>query len=224
MMRLAHGYTNTSLLDGTIVTKRYQGTDAGERLIREAAALRALASYLPVPEILEVDVTRQQLHTTYIPSRHGQDVVDAGHASPVLALCGKLLRHLQALSPLLLGNVSKGGTVIVHGDFGPQNVLLAPRAWAITALVDWEWVHLGDPIEDVAWAEWIVRTHHPHAVPALPALFDGYGERAAWKVRQDAMLRQCGMLLTYAAQQQQLDVVTLWQTRLQATEQFTEGG
>ncbi len=67
MMRLAHGYTNTSLLDGTIVTKRYQGTDAGERLIREAAALRALAGSLPVPDILAVDVTRQQLHTTYIP-------------------------------------------------------------------------------------------------------------------------------------------------------------
>ena len=36
---------------------------------------------------------------------------------------------------------------------------------------------------DVAWAEWIVRTHHPHLVPALSALFDGYGEEPSWRLR-----------------------------------------
>ena len=72
------------------------------------------------------------------------------------------------------------GTVLVHGDFGPQNLLLDPSTVEPTALLDWEFAHIGDPVEDVAWAEWIVRTHHPDLVPALPALFDGYGAEPPW--------------------------------------------
>jgi hypothetical protein len=29
----------------------------------------------------------------------------------------------------------------------------APR---VTAVLDWEFAHLGQPVEDLAWAEWIV--------------------------------------------------------------------
>jgi len=36
--------------------------------------------------------------------------------------------------------------------------------------VDWEWAHAGNPIEDLAWCEWIVRMHHPRDVTALGAL------------------------------------------------------
>lgn len=40
-------------------------------------------------------------------------------------------------------------TVLVHADFKPGNVLLeGPR---ITALLDWELAHLGDPLEDLGW-------------------------------------------------------------------------
>lgn len=39
---------------------------------------------------------------------------------------------------------------IVHGDFRFGNVLYdGPR---VTAMLDWEMVHLGDPLEDLAWA------------------------------------------------------------------------
>ncbi len=39
---------------------------------------------------------------------------------------------------------------IVHGDFRFGNVLYdGPR---VTAMLDWELVHLGDPLEDLAWA------------------------------------------------------------------------
>ena len=39
--------------------------------------------------------------------------------------------------------------VIVHGDAGPGNFLF--RDGKVTALLDWELAHLGDPIEDLAW-------------------------------------------------------------------------
>ncbi|WP_461012009.1 phosphotransferase [Streptomyces capparidis] len=48
----------------------------------------------------------------------------------------------------------------MHGDFGPNNVLLNPGTFEVTAVVDGEFAHLGDPVEDLAWCEWIVRTHH----------------------------------------------------------------
>jgi aminoglycoside phosphotransferase (APT) family kinase protein len=38
---------------------------------------------------------------------------------------------------------------VVHGDAGPGNFLF--DAGAVTALLDWELAHLGDPLEDLAW-------------------------------------------------------------------------
>jgi aminoglycoside phosphotransferase (APT) family kinase protein len=41
------------------------------------------------------------------------------------------------------------GTVLVHADFKPGNVLLDGDR--VTALLDWELAHLGDPLEDLGW-------------------------------------------------------------------------
>ena len=40
-------------------------------------------------------------------------------------------------------------TVLVHADFKPGNILLDGDR--ITALLDWELAHLGDPLEDLGW-------------------------------------------------------------------------
>ena len=40
-------------------------------------------------------------------------------------------------------------TVVVHGDFRPANVLVEDGH--VTALLDWEFAHLGDPAEDLGW-------------------------------------------------------------------------
>lgn len=42
-----------------------------------------------------------------------------------------------------------GPVVLVHGDAGPGNFLF--ENGHLTALIDWELAHLGDPMEDVAW-------------------------------------------------------------------------
>ncbi|HVV09311.1 phosphotransferase family protein [Amycolatopsis sp.] len=39
---------------------------------------------------------------------------------------------------------------LVHGDFRPGNVLYAGER--IVGLLDWEMAHVGDPVEDIAWA------------------------------------------------------------------------
>jgi aminoglycoside phosphotransferase (APT) family kinase protein len=39
--------------------------------------------------------------------------------------------------------------VVVHGDTGPGNFLY--QGEQVTAIIDWELAHLGDPMEDLAW-------------------------------------------------------------------------
>lgn len=60
-----------------------------------------------------------------------------------------------------------------------------------TAVVDWEWAHDGDPVEDLAWCEWIIRMHHPEVAGHLPELFGAYGACPSWTRRRDAMLARC---------------------------------
>ncbi len=54
------------------------------------------------------------------------------------------------------------GTAFVHGDFAPINVIVDGNG-DVSALLDFEHAHLGDPLEDVAWWSWVVRHHHPDA-------------------------------------------------------------
>ncbi|GAA4674669.1 phosphotransferase family protein [Gordonia humi] len=42
-----------------------------------------------------------------------------------------------------------GSTVLVHADYKPGNILLEGQE--VTALLDWELAHLGDPLEDLGW-------------------------------------------------------------------------
>ncbi len=42
-----------------------------------------------------------------------------------------------------------GSPVLAHGDAGPGNFLF--EGGRLTAIIDWELAHLGDPMEDMAW-------------------------------------------------------------------------
>jgi aminoglycoside phosphotransferase (APT) family kinase protein len=52
---------------------------------------------------------------------------------------------------------------IVHGDYRSGNFLFTPDG-AISAILDWEMCHIGDPLEDIAWAIdpfWPITRHLP---------------------------------------------------------------
>lgn len=221
---MPHGYTNHTTRDDSVVTKSYRGPDAPVRCAREAAVLSAVAGHLPVAPVLSSSDTSLSLR--FVLGGPGQELIDAGLAEPVLRACGQMLRRIHAIDPAQahVGDNRERSAVLVHGDYGPQNVLLDAAAREVTAVLDWEWAHAGDPVEDLAWCEWIIRMHHGDHVGALGSFFDAYGQRPAWAARQQAMVAQCRNLLAVCRRWEPSGTsVRLWSQRLQVTESWTEG-
>ena len=82
-----------------------------------------------------------RLRMSHLPGVQGQELIDTGLAGPVLRSCGSTLRQLQSI-PLSLATPDVGhlsGAVLVHGDYGPNNLLFDPRTVAVIGLLDWEW-------------------------------------------------------------------------------------
>ncbi len=213
-MRLPHGYTNeTELTAAGDVRKCYVGKDAKARQRVEAACLTALTTVLPVPAVVAVegDATLMQLR----PGEHGQDLLEQGHGEAVLLLAGQLLRRLGAVSPALVMGLGGQGEHVVHGDFGPQNMLFDLGRESVTAVLDWEYAHRGDPIEDLAWCEWIVRMHHPDQVSLLRSLFAGYGERPPWAARRQIMIEKCELFEERSRAEGPENARALWAERTQ---------
>jgi len=212
-----HGYTNQTDLVGGVVRKHFRGAEAEQRAKREAAALRWAIGRLPVPEV--VMERPGELDLQLVQGHHAQDALDWSPRS-VLRRCGELARRLASLRPPSFLRDGGSGTVVVHGDFGPQNILLDDDLREVVALLDWERVHLGRPGEDLAWAEWIVRRHHPEAVTDLDALFTGYGRQPSWPDRKQAMLSICREHFAESSRLDDRHVKDKWRDRVRWTEQL----
>lgn len=200
MPNLPWGFTNSTELTAGTVLKRYEGPDAASRRSAEFAFFTEFAGVLPVPRIVStVDTPGQEsICTELLPGRPGTDLIETGHAEWVFHAAGALLRRIGvAAAPSLPGS----GPVIVHGDYGPQNLLLDADRKVLTAVLDAEWARQA-PEElrhaDAAWFEWIIRFHHPGLTHLLPVFYDGYGQSPPWPLRHQLMLRRCTEVLDFA--------------------------
>jgi hypothetical protein len=220
--RLPHGYTNFTRRVGETVEKRYDGPRRWDNARRELACLLAFEGRLPVPRVIGTDASVPLVVLAEIAGRHGQELVDEGCARWVLRLVGEALSRLQSIDSSTVAGLDGTGAVIVHGDFGPQNMLFNPELGSIVGILDWESAHLGVPEEDLAWAEWIVRMHHPDATDTLADLFDASGLSVSWARRHDAMLRQCREILSYCESSGMERSAADWRQRLERTEQWRE--
>jgi aminoglycoside phosphotransferase (APT) family kinase protein len=103
-----------------------------------------------------------------------------GDASPTFEAA---LRWLEANRP-----PPPTRPVVVHGDLRLGNVLVGPGG--LQAVIDWELVHLGDPVEDLAWMcvkAWRFRSPLPVAgVGRVDELLGAYEARAGTTVDRDA--------------------------------------
>ncbi|WP_246111653.1 phosphotransferase [Streptomyces hawaiiensis] len=181
-----------------------------------AAAVRSPSGRLAVAEAAT---------HSFVAGAPGQELLDAGQAEAVLAGCGELLRRIHRTRPSVLPEDAQStNKVLVHGDFGPNNVLLDPGTCKVTAVVDWEFAHLGHPVEDLAWCEWIVRTHHPAHRVALGHFFRAYGgEVPSWPARRAAMLTRCEEMRQFCDRWEPNGPgVRLWQERAATTADWQE--
>lgn len=173
----------------SLVEKRM--TDAS-RHDTEVLALLALADTdLPAPELVEV--RPGSILMTLMPGERldsdGSDArLDGLGASAVLlrrlhalrppvglpaapddALIIRRYRHAGG-PPLPLTVPPADGQVFCHGDWTDGNLLAVDGT--ITAVLDWEAAHLGDPLRELARAAWGASRKDPRSVDVL---VNGYG-------------------------------------------------
>lgn len=222
MARLPHGYTNRTrrLRDGAI-EKTFEGPRRYERAARELACLQHLGRYVPVPKVLGYEAEIPRIQISELAGRHGQDLIMEGHASAVLTLAGRALAQLQRVPATTVPGLAGGGDVIVHGDFGPQNMLFDIDRAEVTGIIDWEFARAGERIDDLAWAEWIVRMHQPDSIRHLDVFFSSVGLRPSWNERHVVMIRRCEELLTDSISSGDHDAIARWTERYETTCSWT---
>ena len=80
---------------------------------------------------------------------------------------------------------------IVHGDFRSGNFIYNhEKDGDILAILDWEEAHLGDPLEDVAWAIdalWAHKNEHPGAMIPLKDALQIWEDASGMKINEDAL-------------------------------------
>lgn len=70
-----------------------------------------------------------------------------------------------------------GEPVLVQGDTGPGNLMYLDGR--VTAIVDWELAHVGDPMDDIAWLSWRATQH---GFPDFPARMREYEQASGHRV------------------------------------------
>ncbi len=162
--QLGAAYMILSRVDGeTTARKILRDEGFGEaRRVLPAQLARALAGIhaidpATIPGIVEIDQIE-----------HYREALDTlGYPHPTFELA---FRWLEAHRPAISGGV------VVHGDFRLGNVMVGHDG--LRAVLDWELVHLGDPMEDLGWLcvkAWRFGSPRPVAgVGEYQQLFDAY--------------------------------------------------
>jgi aminoglycoside phosphotransferase (APT) family kinase protein len=160
-----YGYLGELLGREAFVMERLQGETVGRRLVQrpEFAAARAA---------LPGQMAEELTHIHAIDAAPLGFLPGTGTASPLLhgvdALAAQLASLEEPHPALELGLLqlrrqlpSDGPRVVCHGDFRVGNFMVGPEG--LTAVLDWEFAHLGDPREDMAWLmvrAWRFRADH----------------------------------------------------------------
>jgi aminoglycoside phosphotransferase (APT) family kinase protein len=144
---LMHGDGLTSLETPFMIMERVEGETIARRILREPefAGAREFLAYQSGEVLARIHaIDRAEIPGVEEPDRltaADLDLTNLQEPHPVLELG---LRWLYANRPI--GDRSR---TLVHGDFRNGNLLVGPDG--IRAVLDWEFVHWGDPAEDLGW-------------------------------------------------------------------------
>ena len=139
-------YDDGDLLGTTgLVMRRVPGETIARRILREeefAEARRVLVGQL--------GRFLAGLHAIDPAQLPGAETPDAlGVWDKYLALDDRSRTFEQAHAWLLAHRPARSSDAVVHGDLRMGNLIVEPTGLA--AVIDWEIVHVGDPLEDLAW-------------------------------------------------------------------------
>ena len=224
-----HGYSQHVAWDGEAVVKTFTA-DSRDRCRNELAALHSLHPAIPVPPALPTN-DPATIRMRFVPGILAEDwVADRGpdrnqRHTRFLQQCGELLRRLHQLGcdPLAGKDIPGQGSVIVHGDLAPYNVIVAADDGAVRAVIDWELVHFGSAIEDLAWLEWNMRIWYAPTSGVLDALYEAYGSLPAWRDRHQAMIDRCRPHLERSQRPSfPIAVAERWAAQMERTQAFEE--
>lgn len=205
-----------------VAARRFRGPDAAARVDRHMNILtRVRQAGVPVPDHVASTVVDDHgwLITRWVEGVPGSRWLDTPERSIHLATAmGSLVARLATLQPGVMDG--DRGTVFIHGDFAPVNVLM-DQAGEITALLDFEHATTGPPASDAAWWGWVVRYHHPDVwVGAWPTFLSAAGlssDEATQRRLHGLALRQLGRRLDGATDEsarerwrQRLAIAATW--------------
>ncbi|MBS44342.1 MAG: hypothetical protein CMH83_14490 [Nocardioides sp.] len=185
------GVAPVAAVDGSVmVMRREVGETIARRILRDeayadvrpllarrlgevAASVHAAAVPASVPDVVgdPVDLLVAELGGGHVPP-------------PGLAVGLRWLReHPPPASP---------ARCLVHGDLRMGNVMVSAEApGGVGALLDWELVHVGDPVEDLGWlCAKVWRFGGPGPVGGVGSreeLLDGYAAVAGWRPSGEAL-------------------------------------
>lgn len=175
-----------TLPDGFVV-EYVRGESLPQRIMREdryAAARDGLAA--------QAGTILAHLHSVPADALPGLSVQDP------IERCYEVLDRLDAINPafelvlrrLALNRPAPRPQTVVHGDFRMGNMLIDERG--IAAVLDWELVHLGDPLEDLGYLcvpAWRFGGPQPVAgVGSYQTLIDAYREAGGGDVELGELL------------------------------------
>ncbi|MGB8646768.1 MAG: phosphotransferase family protein [Anaerolineae bacterium] len=141
-----------------LVMQRLEGETIGRRIV-QAVGLAEARKSLPhqmgaaLGAIHRVPAERYGLNALIPSPKTGEtpaivsirraetDLDRIGEPHPALELVLRWLRRNEPAPPEHLA--------LVHGDYRIGNVVVTPQG--LTGVLDWEFAHLGDPAEDLAW-------------------------------------------------------------------------
>lgn len=129
-----------------LVMRRVGGEALGRRILRDEQLQRARAHLVEqcaaaLAGLHGIDADLLVGAPEFDPLQAMRALIDdLGHPVPTFEYA---LRWLERHRPPTTGRA------VVHGDFRLGNLLVDPTG--LTAVLDWELVHLGDPVEDLGW-------------------------------------------------------------------------
>lgn len=183
---LAYDDDPAALGSSFIVMQRIDGETIARRILRDEP-YREIRPRL-AGQCGELAARIHSIPSAELPGLERLEPLDEARARldlhrPPSPACELGLRWLEAHRP------EHASETVVHGDFRNGNFIVG--AEGIRAVLDWERVHLGDPMEDLGWLcvkAW--RFGAPEPVGGfgdLDDLFGAYERQSAYRVDPDAV-------------------------------------